>query len=219
MAVIVFPNHTYKCGCKYKGINNTISYCKAHGDVIKTGESRNRAGQRNTYDASTPFSKPRVIQSKHYLARQVTDFLSHVEMEKFAAMREGDSQEWDRLTEIQSIALEQLKDEAGYQYQRIGRQTVEPWDNIDNAEDLWPQLRPDQLALQESIDVFLLRLTAKQQEVLRYRYWQMLSQKETAERLGNSKKTIEVDERNAKTSLIKKFREEWPTLENEEEVA
>lgn len=210
MATITLPNHDLECGCRYLGFSNSYVYCEPHSIVIKTGEDRSRAGQKNTFEAATPFQKPLRIQTKHEMSRAVTDALGMLDVDQFTAMRNGDEAEWLRLKEIKDLSLEQLKDEAGYQYHKVGRQAVEPSDRMEEMQELWPHLHPNQIALGEAMEVFMDRLTVKQQEVIRLRYWQMYSQKNAAEVMKVSKRTAQVAEESARKALWREFNKEWP---------
>lgn len=210
MATIHFPTHRLDCGCVYRGLANSYDLCKSHGAIVKKGEERAKFGQRNTQTGSDPFHKPRDITPKHPQSKQVLNVVNAMRAGLLPLMIEGEMVEWNRCTEVISLAILQLKDEAGYQYDRVGRERVAPgWDGDDDRE-LWPALSPDQRALAEGMEEFILRLTEVQQETLRLRFWQNLSQRDAGLRLGVSKKSVEVNEQRAKKAMLKAMLEQWP---------
>lgn len=179
-------------------------------DIIRKGQERARFGQRNTRVASSPFVTQRTSIPKSPLSREVSAILAELEFEKFHAMTDPD--EWHRLDEVKSLALEQIKDDMEMQisYQKVGRKPVETLNEGVDHDTMWPELTDDQRCLAEGLAPFVSSLTEVQQETLRYRYWMNLSQRDTGIRLAVSKKSVEVNERRAQEALKKRLFEKWP---------
>lgn len=195
--------------------------------IIKTGEDRARWGQTNQKHTATELVTKREIVPQNHMTREVAALLAQFEFQKFHQM--GDPLEWGRLEEIRVLALDQVQDDALKSYShrigRVGRKTVALLGDIDDtiSEDdgsIWKPLNRDQLALGEGLAIIIERLTPTQQETLRMRYWQGLSQREAGEQLQVTKKSVEVNEGRAKTAIRKHLHVEFPMeLEFVDEVS
>lgn len=178
-------------------------------EIIKRGEERARYGQTNSVASSTPFINKRQIRPKHHLTRKVAALLPELEFQKFHAMVDPD--EWNRLHEVKDLALQQVRDDWGQsQFQKFGKQTVASLNDAIEAEPLWPEPTRTQEALAEGMAPHILKLTEVQQETLRYRHWQRLSQSETGKMLHVGKKSVEMNESRAYVSLGKHLLEAYP---------
>lgn len=211
MATIILPTHTMECGCKYKGLANQYDYCPAHSRIIKKGDERARFGQRNRIESSTPFTVHKEQIPKHPQSKQVYQILLEIRASMGQLM--GDPEEWHRMAEIEALAKQQLRDEVGSIFEKVGRQTVETF--WEDGDELWPARTAAQEQIAAAFEFFVSKLTEVQQETIRLRYWRRLSQKETGENLGVSKKSVEVNEQRARTALVRHFLEEWPAEEKE----
>lgn len=209
MAVIKLSSYDLPCGCQYNGTTNSYNLCDKDAKTIKIGEERSRWGQRNTQIGSQPTPKRREIYPREPNSRKVWDWLQEIRNHMVSLMMDLD--EWHRITSIEVLVKDQLKDEAGYTWERIGRSSVEPredWDP-DDDEALWPDLSSQQKALVEGMETFLEKVTDVQLETIRFRFHQNLSLRDTAHQLGVSRQSVEVNERRALKSLRRLFTEEW----------
>lgn len=179
--------------------------------IVKYGAERARYGQTNTREAQSPFSTKRQIKPREPLSRAVAEMLPQLEFQKFHAM--VDPTEWKRLAEVKDLALEQIIDDyTGNQisYQKVGRKVVEPLNDHLDHDEMYPELTLKQRALSEGLAPYLLRLTEVQQETLRYRFFQKLSQAATGKELGVGKKSVEMNETRGITALRKHLLEAYP---------
>lgn len=188
--------------------------------IIKQGEERAKYGQTNRRITAVPERKPRFYKVRRntkaideevsWAVRQrnlaIIELLAALELAKFHAM--GDVVEWRRLDSIKQLAIQQLKDESGkwiYQVARIGRQEIEFFAELPEAEPLWKQETKTQLALGAGMASYLARLTDTQEQTLRLRFWSRLTQEETANYMHISKNSVKVNEARAKNALWRHF--------------
>lgn len=207
MAKIQMPTHTLDCGCVFKGTANKYEYCQRHAPIIKKGEDRARFGQRNTFDRSTPFENKREQPPRNAQSRAVWEHLIMLRADMVQLMVDPD--EWHRISDIERLCKDQLRDDAGYTFERIGRATVEQWFE-DDGEELYPQLSTEQLALAEAMESFLEKLPELQQEVIRQKYHMRLSERDIADRMQVKRDTVRSYDKRGRASLLKEFLKEWP---------
>lgn len=173
-------------------------------EIIKRGEERARFGQTNSRATATPFQSKRQVRPKHWMSRKVVELISDIEMQKFKAM--SDVERWHQLDEIKVLAISQVRDDWGKTpFQKFGKHNMVPVNDELEVEPFWPDLTKVQLALEEGLAPFVAALTEVQQQTVRMRHWQRLSQSEVGKELGVSKKSVEMNETRAYTSLKKKL--------------
>lgn len=188
--------------------------------IIKQGAERARYGQTNTRESQSPFSTKRQIRPREPLSRLVADLIPQLEFQKFHAM--VDPVEWKRLAEVKDLALEQVIDDyTGSQvsYQKVGRKVVEVLNEAVDHDEMYPELTQTQRALSEGLSPYIIKLTEVQQETIRLRYFQKLSQAQSGLELGVSKKSVEMNEGRALTSLRKQLLERYPETPPPDETA
>jgi len=146
--------------------------------------------------------------------------LPQLEADKWHAMSDHD--EWRRLDGIWRLAISQVKEDTGswiYVQFRIGRQIVQ-------VIDIWDDDTPDRVvhspslaerAIALAMDTFVIQLSPAQQEVVRLRFYQNLSIRDTAQKRGVEQETVRYLEKKAKRNIVRSFIDaNWMTSEQGE---